>query len=185
MTIATVAEPILVDLDERTWSEHLDRAASWFGNVLTTQARFRKLVDDTVGDIHEPHIRDYLAQIVDVAREHERAAEELYRLIGRDPSAGRKLAGAGLAKADEATADLIGWAGGASGGWKGIRRMLLTNLDAIGAFGIAEQLGYALGLPAIAELTFPIVNEKTEQQLLLQEYLLETGPVSILYRDRV
>jgi hypothetical protein len=36
----------------------------------------------------------------------------------------------------------------------------LANLNAMGAFAVAEQLGFALGYPAIPEITFPIIHMK-------------------------
>lgn len=185
MAVATLAEPILIDLDERTWKEHLDRAESWFGNVLMTQARFRKMLADSVAKIQEPRIKRYLEEMLEGAERHEEQAKELYRRIGRDRSKVRQSAGAAMAKGSEMLADAVGMAGGATGSWKDLRHLLLVNMDAIGAFGIAEQLGYALGLPEVAELAFSIVNQKTRDQLLLQEYMLEMGPVAILYHANV
>ncbi|HKN87624.1 MAG TPA: hypothetical protein VJV04_12245, partial [Nitrospiraceae bacterium] len=65
--------------------------------------------------------------------------------------------------------------------WKDIRVLLIANLDSMGAFAVAEQLGMALGIPNIVDITFPIVHEKSTQHLLLQEYMLEMVSVSILY----
>lgn len=49
------------------------------------------------------------------------------------------------------------------------------------AADIAEQLGYALGLPELAERCFQIVREKHTYQLLIEEYMLEVGAAAILY----
>lgn len=186
-TTTAIAGPILIELDEQTWNEQIDAAAAWFDNLLMIQATFRDLAEDTAGKIGEPHIKAYITDIFEAARGHEQKARELYPIIGREPaqSGVRKLGGTLLSKASQVVADLQGAAGGAAGNWRDIRQLLLTNLDSMGAFAVAEQLGLALGLPEIVDITFPIVNEKSTQQLLLQEYMLEMAPKSILYKASV
>ncbi len=183
MAVVTASEPILLDLDEKTWGEQLDRAESWLGDVLLAQEKFRKFAEDTADKIKEPHIKQYLAEIVGRAKRHEEEARSLFRAIGREPSGGRSLAGSAAAKVGEAVAGVVGLAGGARGNWKDLRQLLLESMDALGAFAVAEQLGYALGLPGLAEPAFRVVAEKTKDQLLIQEYVLEMGPVSILYHE--
>ncbi len=117
------------------------------------------------------------------ARRHEEEARSLFRAIGRKPSDGRSLAGSAAAKVAEAVAGVVGFAGGARGNWKDLPQLLLESMDALGAFAVAEQLGYALGLPELAEPASRVVAEKTRDQLLIQEYVLETGPVAILYHE--
>lgn len=73
--------------------------------------------------------------------------------------------------------------GGAAGSWKHLHSMILINQQALGAFAVAEQIGLALGMKEIVALAFPIVHEKTMHQLLLQEYMLEMAPISILYKQ--
>ena len=90
-----------------------------------------------------------------------------------------------MAKGGELAADLVGWMGGAASPWGDLRQLLLANLDALGAFSIAEQLGYSLGLPAMAESCFAIGREKHTHQLLIMEYMLEMGPAAILYKAPV
>ena len=75
--------------------------------------------------------------------------------------------------------------GGASGAWRDIHQLLLVNLNAIGAFATAEQIGLTLGLPEIVDITFPIIQEKQTHQLILQEYMLEMAPLSILYDSSI
>jgi hypothetical protein len=183
MSVATAAEPILLDLDEKTWEQQIDRTEAWLGNVLLTQEKFRKHAADTTDKIREPHIKEYLREVTARARAHEEEARKLFRAIGRKPSTGRSLVGAAAAKTGEALADVVGLAGGAHGNWKDLRELLLEGLDALGAFAIVEQLGYALGLPELAEPAFRIVAEKQKDQLLIEEYLLEMGPVAILLHD--
>jgi hypothetical protein len=47
-------EPILLELDEQTWKEWLDRTETWFGNVPMIQVTFRQLAEDTLDKVHEP-----------------------------------------------------------------------------------------------------------------------------------
>jgi len=179
--------PILIELDAQAWAEQLDATVAWFDNLLMIQATFRDMAADTAGKIREPHIKKYITDIAEAARGHEEKARELYQAIGREPaqSGVRTLGGTLLSKVSQVVADLQGAASGAVGNWGDIRQLLLTNLDSMGAFGVAEQLGLALGLPAIVDITFPILNEKSTQQLLLQEYMLEMAPKSILYKASI
>jgi hypothetical protein len=185
MTSTNSASPLLLELGQEAWQEQINRVESWLGNTLMLQATFRQLAEDTVDKVIEPHIKSYLGDIAAVAKEHEQKAEELYRVIGRQPTHLRKVSGAVLSKAEEALAAVQGLAGGAVGGWQELRQLLVANLNAMGAFAIAEQLGLALGLPEIPAVTFPVVNEKSTQQLLLQEYMLEMAAKSILYKANI
>jgi hypothetical protein len=99
------------------------------------------------------------------------------------PSTGRSLAGAAAAKVGEVAADVIGLGGGARGNWKDLRQLLLESMDSLGAFAIAEQLRYALGVPELADPAFRVVAGKTKDQLLIEEYMLEMGPVALLYHE--
>jgi hypothetical protein len=180
--VASSQPPILVELGAATWDDWLDKAESWFGNVLLTQTSFTRLLEDTIDKLHEPHIKRYLADMLEKEREHDHHAEALFRAIGRKPSTGRKLGATLVSKAREVLTDVQGRMGGAVGGWKDLRELLIASVDARGAFAIAEQIGLALGLPAIVDITFKVANEKTVHQLLLQEYVLELAPMAILYR---
>src|SRR5207245_1105918 len=125
------AGPILLELDESTWKTQLDRAAAWLNNVVLTQEKFRKFAEDTASKVREPHIKSYLEEIARRAADHEELARGLIRAIGREPSGGRSLAGAVLAKGGELIADLVGLAGGARGNWKDLRQLLLAGQDAL------------------------------------------------------
>jgi hypothetical protein len=179
------ASPLLLELGREAWEEQIGRVASWLDNVLMLQAAFGQLTRDTADKVREPHIKAYLSDIAARATEHERKAEELYRVIGRQPSATRKVGGVVASKAEEALAKIEGLMGGAVGNWQELRQLLVANLNSMGAFAIAEQLGLALGIPEIPEITFPVVHEKSTQQLLLQEYMLEMAAKSILYQANV
>ncbi|MCO5970797.1 hypothetical protein [Actinoallomurus soli] len=184
--MSSTAGPVLVELDEEFWSGRLDRVATWLGNVVMTQSTFHRMAGDTAEKITEPHIREYLLEISEAAGEHEAAIGELYRIIDREPPTGRRFSAAVMARVQQAMGQLIGKAGGAPGDeWNHLRQLLLVNLDAIGAFATAQQLGLALGLNEFAESIFPIVREKEKHQLLIQEYMLEMGPQAILYKGDI
>lgn len=183
MSTSNMAGPVMIELGDESWSAFLDRFEAWLDNVLMTQSAFRRLAENTVDKIEEPHIRTYLGDVAERARDHERHVDDLYQVIGRRSSVARKAGGTVLGKVREGAADVVGLLGGAVGGWREMRELLLANQDAMGAFAIAEQLGLALGMPEVVDITFPIVNEKSTQQLLIQEYMLEMASNSILYHE--
>ena len=176
-------QPILIELGKDTREEHYERAAAWFKNVQLTQASFRQLLEDTVEKVEEPHIKDYLRTMLEHAREHEDGAEALFAVIGRKPSSMRKMAGNLLGKSREVWADAIALAGGAKGPWQDLQQLYISNLNSMSAFAVAEQLGLALGIPEILDITYPIVSQKSTDHLLLQECALEMCSKSILYQE--
>lgn len=182
MTAITMTDPILVELDQESWNTWIERTTTWFDNVLMTQTTFRHLAEDTQDKVNEPHFKEFLKEIAETAKRHEEQAEALYRAIGRDPAAGRKLMGTILSKAQEMFGNLENMAGGAVGGFRNVRQLMLANVDSMGAFAAAEQLGYALGLPEVANIAFAVENEKSKHQLLLQEIMLEMAAQAILYK---
>lgn len=174
-------EPMMLELDEKTWETMLERTEQWFGNVLTTQSTYRHLAEDTLEKVKEPHIRAYLMDIIAKAKEHEDKAEELYRFIGRKPSRTREAAGALAAKTRQVMADLTGMAGGAAGSWRDLHQLFLVSLNAQSAFATAEQLGLALGMPEIVDVALAVSKEKFAHHRQLQELVLDMAPVAILY----
>lgn len=174
------AEPLILELDQETWADFLDRYDAWLGDLLTTQSAFHRLAERTV-EIEESHIKAYLADIAASAAAHERQAEALYRLIGREPSFAREVAGAVVSVVRDGAGATVGALGSAAGGWKALRELQIAGLDAMAAFAVAEQLGLALGLPEIVDVTFPVIIEKSTQQLLIQEFVLEMASTAILY----
>ena len=178
------AGPMLVELDGQTWEQMIDRIETWFGNVLAAQGAFRRHVESTLEKIREPDTRDLLVDILDKADQHERQAKELFALIGREPPTGRKAAGALISGAQKALGKVEGVAGGATaGGWSDLRQCLLLNVDSMGAFAVAEQLGFALAMPEISKITFEVENDKAKHQLVMQELVLETAAINILYEE--
>ncbi len=185
MSEAKNTSPILIELGEGAWKEQIDRAETWFGNALTVQGAFRRLVHDARDKVQEPHIRDYLGEILNKAMEHEQQAEELFGMIGRKAPTSRKLGGILVAGAHKALGKVEGTAGGATDAWQDLRQLLLLNLDSMGAFAVAEQIGFALAMPEVAKITFGIENEKMKHHLIMQELILETAAISILYKQPI
>jgi hypothetical protein len=178
--------PFVLNLDEATWGEHLDRAAAWLANVITAQAAFRNALEIAVPKVEEPNIRQFLSEMLDRARAHEEVAHRLPRVIGREAADGaRGLAGVAMDVARKALDTVEGLAGGAGGNWKDLHHLLMLNLDALGAFAIAEQLGLALAHHELRDLAWEVEAEKSTDQLILKELMLEMAAVSILYGERV
>lgn len=179
-------ETVVLEIQGKSWEVFLDRAERWFRFVRTVQTAFRKLTEDTLPKMHDSHLRQYLTEILERAREHEGKTDELLRMIGREPSTkGAKAAGVVFAKAREMTADVEGFAGGAMSGWRDLQQLLHASLDGIAAFGVAQDLGLALGMKEITELTMHVTNEKFVHHYLLQELVLELGTMSVLYRAEI
>lgn len=184
VTSPAVAGPILLGLDEATRSRQIDRAEARLGDTLRVREKFRKFVADVASEMKEPHIRKYLEEVVEHARAYEEGVRELFGVLGREPPGGRSIAGTALAKGGELIAEVVGLAGGARGNGKDLRQLLIESQDTLGAFAIVEQIGYALGLPRLAEPAFRVVAEKTRDHLLIREFVLEMAPVGILlHRD--
>lgn len=183
MDNANQEQTILIELDQASRTKQLDRAKLWFDNVLLTQASYRQLLEDTAAKIEEPHIRQYLTEMINQEEKHEEQARELFSLIDREPSDVRQLLGTAMGKVRQALGDFIAIAGGAKGPWQDLHQLYLANYNSMGAFAVAEQLGLALGIPRIVEITFAVVAEKSTNQLLLQESVLEMCSMSILYKE--
>lgn len=177
--------PYLIELDEESWNRQLDSAQAWLGNVITAQSAFRKLVEASVPKIEKPNVRLYLTEILETARRHERLAHDLFKPIGREPTTGRQAAGSAVAAARRVMGTVEGLAGGAAGNWRDVRELLIANLDAMGAFAVAEQIGLALALHDLRDLAFSVTQEKSSDQLVLQEIMLEMASASILYKEQV
>jgi anti-sigma factor RsiW len=184
--MAAPARPLLLDIERRAWGDYLDRAEEWLETAALLQAAFRKMLDDTVDDVSEPHIRKWLADMREGARRHEATINEVYVALGRDrPPPGEARAGL-LAKARELVGHVEGIAAGArGGGWRSMRELMLANLDSIGGFAVTEQIGLALALPGVVDLVVPVIHQKHVHQMVLRECYLEMAPNAILYRRDV
>jgi hypothetical protein len=184
-SLADVKEPILVELDGAEWEGYLDSTERWLDNVLMLQSAFREMAEDVRGKIREPEFLSLLDDVIAAARKHEATAERLYGHIGRTPSRWRSTLGALTAKVRQGWADLIGVAGGATAPWRDLQQLLMSSANSISAFAAAEQLGYTLALPALADDCFKVTAEKQTHHLLIQEITLETVPWGILYKTGV
>lgn len=180
-----LSQPLLVELDDSSRNKQLDAAEQWFDNVLMTQAAFRQLTRDTLEEVREPHVRNYLQTILEHAETHQQQAEQLYTAIGRKPSTSRKLGGAAMAKFKEGLAALVGTAGGATNSWYMLHRLYLASLNSMSAFGAAQQLGLALGIPEIVETATAVTQDKFAHHRQLQEIVLDMVPAAILYKMEI
>jgi hypothetical protein len=184
-----MTRPLVVELDRATWDEWHGRVRPWLATTATLQQAFCKLLADTVDDVTESHWHDYLANMLASAREHEGRIADLHEAFGVEPAAHgavRDAASMLTGKTRQALGHIEGLAAGARGGaWRQLRELLLSNLDAIGAYGVTEQLGLALARPAVTNITVPILTAKGEHQLQLQECFLEMAANAILYRKDV
>jgi hypothetical protein len=88
-----------------------------------------------------------------------------------------------MGKARKGLADFMGLAGGASAPWRDLHQLFLVSLNAISAFGTAEQLGLALGIPEIVEVTLEVNREKFAHHRQLEELALDFAAITVLYDD--
>ena len=172
---------MLLELDEENWEQFYDNAQKWLDNLLMTQSSFRQLAEDSKDKITEVHLRKYISDIHERAVKHEEQIDRLYEFVRRDPSKIRGTLGTLLGKSQKAFGQVLAIGGGVTGPWQHLHLMYLSNLNAIGAFSVAEQIGLALAMPEMADLAFHIAAEKQTDQLLLQEVVLEMSVPSILY----
>jgi hypothetical protein len=179
-----VTRPLLLELDDATWNGWHERVRPWLATTAMLQAAFRDLLERTVDDITESHWHHYLGEILVTAREHETQLADIHAAFGVEPAGHERVrdaAGAIMSTTRSVLGHVEGLAAGARGGtWRKLRELLLTNLDAIGAYGVVEQLGLALARPAVTDLTVPILTAKGEHQLQLQECFLEFASNAIL-----
>lgn len=181
--------PVLIELDDAFWRDQLDRAETFLGEVALSQAAFRAMAESVLDKVRQPQFHHFLRDIAEDARRHEAAIADFYRLLGRasgrdlgrDPARAPSVLGSLAAKGRELLADVEGFAGGASAPWRDLRQLWMSSHGAEGAFGVVEQLGYALGHKELAELAHKLVNEKHRGTLLIQEIVLETAAVAVLY----
>lgn len=176
-----VRETLLVDLDEETWRGYLDNTERWLDHTLAAQAAFREQADDLARRVHDPQLEERIGAIARTARTHEEHGLALYQAIDREPARVRRAGGVLVGKARAVLAGVVGLGAGGAPPWRDMQQLLFGSLEALNAFAACEQLGYALGLPALAEPCREIVAMKQAQHLLLQQSVLETVPWGILY----
>lgn len=173
--------PVLIELDPEFWQGQLDRTETFLGTVVVMQSSFRTLADDTAAKVRQPQFHHFLQQVAHDAHRHEEQLGAFYRMIGRDPARGRATLGTVAAKGREVLSDIEGFASGTSSPWRDLRQLWMSSHSSEGAFGVVEQLGYALGMQQFAELAFRLVNEKHRATLLIQELVLEMAAPAVLY----
>lgn len=174
--------PILIEIDEASWRQHLDRIEPWLGTTLTAQAAFRQLLEQVGPTLIEPHSRQSVALVAETARRHEAEAERFFTLIGRDPSTARKAMGVLLAPAQRGAVAAIAATGGVVSNWSGLQALVPAALNAQTGFAVVEQLALAIGNRELAEAAYDVENEQAGGMLVLKELMLETAAMAILYR---
>ena len=179
-----MTRPLLIELNECSLERYRRQVAPWLLTLSSLQTAFRKLVGATVSMVEDPLVRDWLSGVERAAHEHETAVGELYRAFDiprTPPPLLPTLAGAVMSGARELVGQVEGRLSGASGAaWRNLRQVQLSNLDSMSAFAVAQQFGLAHGRPQVVEIAFPIMHQKSEQQLLLQELFLEFATDAVL-----
>ncbi|WP_198158757.1 hypothetical protein [Robertmurraya korlensis] len=153
--------------------------------MLTIQYVLENKLQKAIPAIQEPHIQEAIEKILDANKHHTKVIDELFDIVDSKPNTTLDyVLGSVVGKFEE----LMGFQdimGGAVGSWQQIHHLLILNQQAMGAFAVAEQLGLSLGIKEIVGVGYSITHEKTMHQLLLQEYMLEMAPISILYKEEV
>lgn len=177
-------EVILIELDDHTLKKRLDEVEKWFEHILTLQFSLEKVLEKAIPKIKEPHIKEAMEKVQEANKFHTESAQNLFHIINRKCNTTRDQATAlVMGKLEESIVKTQDVFGGAFGSWQDIHLLLLVNEQTRGAFGVAEQLGLSLGIKEIVKAAFSITHEKTIHQLLIQEYMLEMAPISILYKE--
>lgn len=175
---------LLVDLDATELARRRRRVGPWLANVATVQGSYRRLLVGTTRLVRDPLVREWLTGMADTARRHEEAVRDLYEAFDVQPpvpSAVVTVTGTVLGAARAVSGQVQGLLSGGSGAaWRNLRQLQLTNLDAMSGFAAAQQFGLAEGRPRVVEIAFPVVTEKSQQQLLLQELFLEFAADAVL-----
>ena len=173
--------PVLIELDATFWDGQLDRAETFLGTVVIMQESFCKMVDDVLAKVSQPQYHFFLQLISAEAHRHNARIKDFYGFIGREPAHGRAITGLLAAKGRQALADIEGFLSGTTSPWRDLRQLWMSSHGAEGAFGVVEQLGYALGNKALGDLAFTLVNEKHRSTLVIQEIVLEMAASAVLY----
>jgi hypothetical protein len=176
---------VMVELDDATRAEQLARLDPWLATTSLLQSTLCKELERLAEGVAEPHARRWLEGARDAAREDERQIGPLYRAFGRRPGPREtvtSVAATARATVREAVGHVEGLAGGARGAsWRRLRVVLLTNVDAMGAWGVCETLGLALGVPQAVEIAVPTAARRAKDHVLLQELFLEMAANAIIY----
>jgi len=179
-------ETILIEVDDQYLAKQLKEVEKWFEHVLTVQYALENKLQKTIPAIQEPHIREAIEKILDANKYHTKVVDEFFDIVDSKPNTTLDyVLGVVVGKLEDGLMGFQDIMGGAGGSWQHIHHLLILNQQAMGAFAVAEQLGLSLGMKEIVGVGYSITHEKTMHQLLLQEYMLEMAPISILYKDEV
>lgn len=176
----------LIELDDNYLYKQLNIVEKWLEHTNTIQKVLMKKVKEAIPKIEEPHIREALEKIEKANQHHSHGVEQLFSFIDKKPNQfSDQMLGAIIEPLEDGFMRLEDYMGGAVGSWQELHHLLLFNQKAMGAFAVAEQLGLSLGMKEIVDVSFSITHEKNMHQILLQEYMLEMAPISILYKENV
>lgn len=179
-------EVLLIEIDDDTVNKQLNEVERWFEHVLTTQMAFELQIKQSTPKIKEPHIKEALERMYTATKHHTKTAEQLFQVINKSADEKKDtILAVSSAAIEKGLMIFQETLAGAVGSWRELHHLLLLNQQAMGAFAVAEQLGLSLGIKEIVLLTFKVAHEKTMHQLLLQEYMLEMAPISILYKESI
>ena len=162
-------KPIVIEIDEASWRQHLDRIEPWLTKALVSQSSFRRLLEQVGPTQIEPHAREAIALQAETARRHEAEAGRFFTLIGRNSDAARPAMRQAAAM------------GEAPENWAGLQALVPAALHAQTGFAVVEQLALAIGLRELAEAAYDVENEQAGGMLLLKELMLEVAAMAILY----
>jgi len=114
----------------------------------------------------------------------ESQVADLLRMIGREPS--RKITGTAVARKPVSYGQTSSVSREVPLRVGGIfNRSYTRALTALQSLGVANDIGLALGLSDIAEMTLNITNEEFVQHYRSQELVFELATISILYHSEI
>jgi hypothetical protein len=176
---------VLIELDQGTREEQLTRLEPWLRTTSLLQSTLCRELEQLAERVGEVHTRGWLEGALDTARGDERQVAALYDAFDRRPSKRptiQSAAASGLAAVRTAAGRIEGLGGGArSVTWRRLRVVLLTNVDAMGAWGVCESLGLGLGIPAAVEVAHPAAVNRARAHAFFQELFLEMAATAIVY----
>ncbi|WP_228275796.1 hypothetical protein [Gracilibacillus oryzae] len=177
---------ILIELDNDYLSGQLDIVEKWLEHTATAQYVLVDKLTKAVPNIEEPHIREAIEKMADANEHHTNGVEQLFSFIDRKQNQkSNQVLATVVEKLEEGLMRFQELLGGAVGSWQELHHLLLLNQQAMGAFAVVEQLGLSLGMKEIVDVSFSITHEKKMHQIILQEYMLEMAPISILYKENI
>jgi hypothetical protein len=176
----------LIELDDAYLADQLDKVENWLEHTATAQFILMEKLRKAIPKIEEPHIREAMEKIADANKHHAHGVEQLFSFIDRKPN--KKTDSVVAAATEKLEVGIFSFQdlfGRAVGSWQGLHHLLLLNQQAMGAFAVVEQLGYSLGMKEVVDVGFSVTHEKQMHHIVLQEYMLEMAPISILYKRNI